>query len=225
LKQNMQIEVATGSTQETDGQVLAVAVFKDEKADEGFLKEIDEPCNGIIKSVLDSEELKGKEGESAFLHLSGNDNGKARRVLLVGVGERSEYTRASVSEMVGAAVRTLRGKNVKSIGVVPRFDGDAEDTASAAAEGAVIASFDLDKYRTVDKEERQIERLAVFIEGADADAVKRGIRRGQIIGESVNFTRDMANEPGAYLTPTMMADRARDVANECGLSIDVLDKE
>jgi leucyl aminopeptidase len=220
----MQIEVATGSTQETDGQVLAVAVFKDEKADEGFLKEIDEPCNGIIKSVLDSEELKGKEGESAFLHLSGNDNGKARRVLLVGVGERSEYTRASVSEMVGAAVRTLRGKNVKSIGVVPRFDGDAEDTASAAAEGAVIASFDLDKYRTVDKEERQIERLAVFIEGADADAVKRGIRRGQIIGESVNFTRDMANEPGAYLTPTMMADRARDVANECGLSIDVLDE-
>jgi leucyl aminopeptidase len=34
----------------------------------------------------------------------------------------------------------------------------------------------------------------------------------------------MANEPGAYLTPTMMADRARDVANECGLSIDVLDE-
>jgi leucyl aminopeptidase len=220
----MQIEVASGSIQETDGQVLAVAVFKDEKADEGFLKEIDGPCNGIIKSVLDSEELKGKEGESAYLHLSGNDNATARRVLLVGVGERSEYTRASVSEMVGAAVRTLRGKNVKSIGVVPRFDGDAEDTAAAAAEGAVIASFDLDKYRTVDKEERHIERMAVFIEGADADAVKQGIRRGQIIGESVNFTRDMANEPGAYLTPTMMADRARDVANECGLSIDVLDE-
>jgi leucyl aminopeptidase len=220
----MQIEVASGSMQKTDVQALAVAVFKDEKADDGFLKKLDESCGGMIKSVLDGEELKGKEGETAFLHLSGSANGKAQRLLLVGVGERSEYTRASVSEMAGTAVRTLRGKNVKSIGVVPRFEGDAEDTASAAAEGAVIALFDPDKYRTVEKEERQIDRLAVFIDGADRGAVDRGIKRGQIIGESVNFTRDMANEPGAYLTPTIMADRARDVANECGLSIDVLDE-
>ncbi len=220
----MQIEVASGSMQKTDVQALAVAVFKDEKADDGFLKKLDESCGGMIKSVLDSEELKGKEGETAFLHLSGSDNGKARRLLLVGVGERSEYTRASVSEMAGTAVRTLRGKNVKSIGVVARFEGDAEDTAAAAAEGAVIALFDPDKYRTVEKEERQIDRLAVFIDGADAGAIDRGIKRGQIIGESVNFTRDMANEPGAYLTPTIMADRAREMANECGLSIDVLDE-
>jgi leucyl aminopeptidase len=220
----MQIEVATGRLQETDVQALAVAVFKDEKADDGYLKELDGPCGGIIKSVIDSEEIKGKEGETAFLHLSENNKSKARRLLLIGVGERSEYTRASVSEMAGTAVRTLRGKNVKSIVVVARFEGDAEDTAAAAAEGAVIAEFDLDKYRTLDKEERQIERLAVFLDGADAEAMDRGIKRGQIIGESVNFTRDMANEPGAYLTPTMMADRARDVANECGLSIDVLDE-
>ena len=52
-----------------------------------------------------------------------------------------------------------------------------------------------------------------------------GIERGEIIGEAVNFTRDMANEPGAYLTPTIMADRAREVANEFNLSIDVLDEE
>ena len=220
----MQIEVGSGKIQDTDVQALAVAVFKDEKADDGFLKELDGTCNGMIKSVLDGEELKGKEGETAFLHLAGATAGKPSRLLLIGVGDRSDYTRASVSQMAGAAVRTLRGKSVKSISVMPRFDGDAEDTAAAAAEGAIIGTFDLDKYRTSDKEERVIERLAVFIDGADAKAVARGIQRGQIIGESVNFTRDMANEPGAYLTPTMMADRAREVANECGLSIDVLDE-
>ena len=220
----MQIDVGSGKIQDTDVQALAVAVFKDEKADDGFLKELDSTCNGMIKSVLDGEEVKGKEGETAFLHLAGAAAGKPSRLLLIGVGDRSDYTRASVSQMAGAAVRTLRGKSVKSISVVPRFDGDAEDTAAAAAEGAIIATFDLDKYRTSDKEERVIERLAVFIDGADGKAVERGIERGQIIGESVNFTRDMANEPGAYLTPTMMADRAREVANECGLSIDVLDE-
>ena len=47
---------------------------------------------------------------------------------------------------------------------------------------------------------------------------------GAIVGESINFTRDLANEPGAYMTPTDMAERAREIANEFGLSIDVLDE-
>ncbi len=62
------------------------------------------------------------------------------------------------------------------------------------------------------------------MDGADETALKRGVERGRIIGESVNFTRDLANEPGAYMTPTIMAERAREVANEFGLSIDVLDE-
>src|SRR6185436_4001508 len=37
-------------------------------------------------------------------------------------------------------------------------------------------------------------------------------------------TRDLANEPGAYMTPTDMADRARQIAAEFGLEIDVLDE-
>jgi leucyl aminopeptidase len=40
----------------------------------------------------------------------------------------------------------------------------------------------------------------------------------------VNFTRDLANEPGAYMTPTNMSERARDIATEFGLTIDVLDE-
>ena len=36
--------------------------------------------------------------------------------------------------MAGTAVRALRGKNVKSIGLVPRLDGKAEEIASVAVE-------------------------------------------------------------------------------------------
>src|SRR5467141_1106951 len=87
-----------------------------------------------------------------------------------------------------------------------------------------MAFFEPDKYRTSDKEERKIERLVVVLDGADRTDLKRGIERGRIIGESINFTRDLANEPGAYMTPTIMAERAREVANEFGLSLDVLDE-
>jgi leucyl aminopeptidase len=145
----MQIEASRGPIEQLDVQALAVAVFKDEKADNGFLKKLDELSGGLVGSALDAEEFSGKEGETAYFHLVGNDSLKARRLLLVGVGEASDYKSAQVSQMAGTAVRSLRSKKVKSIAVLPRASADASQTAATAVEGAYIALFDPDKYRTV----------------------------------------------------------------------------
>ena len=222
----MEIQTSNGRYAEADVQALAVAVFKDEKADEGFLKELDSATGGLVRSILESEELKGKEGEMAYIHLSSSANGlKAKRLLLVGAGERDDYKISQVSQLAGAAVRHLRARSVKSVGIVARLeDVDAGRVASAAAEGALIGLFEPDKYRTVEKEERTVDRLVVIAEGADEEALRRGAERGRIVGESVNFTRDLANEPGAYMTPTIMAERAQQIADEFGLEIDVLDQ-
>jgi leucyl aminopeptidase len=221
----MDLQVSAGPLKEQDVQALAVAVFKDEKADDGFLKELDGATGGLIKSVIESEELKGKEGETVYVHLAGSNEGlKARRLLLVGVGAREDYRAAQVSQMAGTAARVLRGKNIKSLALVARAEGEAEKFAAAAAEGAVMGIFEPDKYRTMEKEERTIDRIVVNSEGADEEALKRGAERGRIIGECVNFTRDLSNEPGAYMTPTDMADRAREIASEFGLNVDVLDE-
>jgi leucyl aminopeptidase len=220
----MQIESTNGPYSGLDVQALAIAVFKDEKADEGFLKKLDALTGGCITSVIDSEELKGKEAETVYLHLVGNSQIRAQRLLLVGVGDRNEYTTAQASQMAGTAVRVLRLKNAKSIAVVPRLDGNAEEVASVVAQGSVMGLFEPDKYRTVDKEKREIGRLIVVIDGANEADLQRGVERGKIVGEAVNFTRDLANEPGAYMTPTIMSERARQVATEFGLSIDVLDE-
>jgi len=220
----MQVDASRGPIEELDVQALAVAVFKNEKADDGFIKKLDELSGGLVRSALDADEFIGKEGETAYFHLVGNNKLKARRLMLVGVGEAADYKGAQVSQMAGTAVRSLRSKNAKSIAVVPRSSVDAREAATTAVEGAYIGLFDPDKYRTVDKEEKKIDRLVVVIEGADEAVLARAVKVGSIVGESVNFTRDLANEPGAYMTPTDMAERARDIANEFGLSIDVLDE-
>ena len=220
----MQVEASQGPFEQLDVQAIAVAVFKDEKADSGFLKKLDELTGGLVKSTIDAEEFSGKEGETAYFHLVGNDKLKAGRVLLVGVGAAKEYKNGGVSNMAGTAVRSLRSKNAKSIAVLPRVENDFEQASSVAVQGAFISVFDPDKYRTVDKEQKTVERLVVVVEGAAEDVLKRGVEAGKIIGESINFTRDLANEPGAYMTPTDMAERARDIANEFGLNIDVLDE-
>ena len=222
----MEIQTSNARPAELDVHALAVAVFKDEQADEGFLKDLDAATGGLVRAVLEAEELKGKEGETAYLHLAAAGGGaKARRLLLVGVGERADYGAAQVSQFGGAAVRYLRARNVKTVGLVPRLEvGDAGRAVQATVEGALIGLFEPDKYRTIDKEERAVERVVVVAEGADAEALRRGAERGRIVGESVNFTRDLANEPGGYLTPTVFAERAQEIANEFGLEIDVLDQ-
>lgn len=220
----MQVEGRSGRYQDVEAQALAIVVFKDESVEESFLKELNELTEGVVKSVIDSKELTGKEGETVYLHLPANSRIKAQRLLLIGVGPQADYKVAEVNQVGGTVARLLRGKNVKSLALVPRAKGNPENIASVAVEGAIMGLFELDKYRTVDKEERVIDRLIVIDEGVDEDSLKRGVARGRIIGECVNFTRDLANEPGDYLTPTVMAERAREIANEFGLSIDVLDE-
>lgn len=221
----MQVAGTNQNYREVDVQALAIAIFKDEKADSEFLRTLDALAGGMVAAAIESEELKGKEGDTAYFHLLSADGPKARRLLLIGVGEREHYDSAAVSRLAGTAARVLRGKSVKTIAIVPRGAGDAAEIASATIQGAIIGLFEPDKYRTVDKEERQLEKVVVVSDAPDADAVAVGAERGRIIGESVNFTRDLANEPGAYMTPTIMAQRARAIAGEFGLSVDVLDEE
>src|SRR5947199_229316 len=217
----------TGSSQsckKIDAQALAIAVFKDDKADHGLLKELDVATGGLVSRVIETEEFKAKEGETAYFHLADSEL-KAHRLLLIGCGERDAYKTQQVSQMAGTAARFLRRKNAKSVAIIPRAEGDVEKASQSVIAGAIMGLFEPDKYRTKDKEKRELSRVVVAIEGADEKVLKRGAERGRIVGESVNFTRDLANEPGIFMTPTILAERAKEVAKEFGLSIDVLDQK
>src|SRR5262247_4133657 len=105
----MQVEANQGPFADLDVQALAVAVFKDEKPNEGFLKKLDELSGGLVSSTIEAEEFVGKESETAYFHLVGNNKLKARRLLLIGVGDPKDYKAGQVSQMAGTAVRVLRG--------------------------------------------------------------------------------------------------------------------
>src|SRR5262249_1512577 len=51
-----------------------------------------------------------------------------------------------------------------------------------------------------------------------------GVERGRIIGEAVNLARELSNEPSSTLTPSELAERAKETASRFGLDIDILDE-
>ncbi|MFN2501010.1 MAG: leucyl aminopeptidase [Pyrinomonadaceae bacterium] len=220
----MKFQGITGNFTQANVEALAVAVFKGDKANSGVLKELDKLTGGLVAGVIKTEEFKGDAGEIALLRFSAKGNVNATRLLLVGVGEVADYMSHSVAQLAGTAARFLRKRNIKSIALLPRADGSATETAECAVQGFITSQFELDKYKTKEKADNQVTDLVICIEDAKPADLKQGIARGQAVGESMNFTRDLANEPPNILTPTEMANRAQEMAREVGLKCEVLDE-
>jgi leucyl aminopeptidase len=220
----MEFQGVTANFTETGVQALAVAVFKDEKPTSGLLKELDKLTAGHVTAALRSEEFTGESGETAHFRLTAKGKVKATRLVLVGAGDKAEYNEAGVAAAAGTAARSLRKVNVDAFAFAPRYAGGTVGAAQNAVQGVITSQFELDKYKTKDKNKKAIKRFAVFVDGASTGEVSRGISRGQAIGDSMNFTRDMANEPPNILTPTEMASRATKMARQMGLRCEVLDE-
>ncbi len=220
----MKFQGITGNFAEADADALAIPIFKGEKASSSELKELDKISAGLIASVMKAEEFKGESGETALLRFTPKGSVKASRMVLIGMGDRSEYELHSVAHFAGTAVRFLSKRNIKRMAILPRASGDATDVAQFAVQGCITSQFELDKYKTKDKHNKAVTSAVVCIDGANAAQLKNGIARGQAIGDSMNFTRDMANEPPNILHPTEMAKRAQAMAKEVGLKCEILDE-
>ena len=219
----MKFQGITGNFTEANVEALAVAVFKGESASSGVLKDLDKLTGALIASVMKAEEFKGDAGQTALLRFAAKGKVKASRLLLVGVGDKKDYRGSSVAAASGTATRYLRKRNVKSFAFLPRFGGTVEASQNAV-QAFITSQFELDKYKTKDKQNKAVTSLIVCVDGAKPADLKTGISRGQAIGESMNFTRDLANEPPNILHPTEMAARAAAMAKQVGLKCEVLDE-
>ncbi len=220
----MKFQGITGNYTAADADALAIAVFKGEKASGGVLKDLDKLTGGLVAEVIKAEEFKGDVGQVALIRFVPRAGIKASRLLLVGVGSRSDYKTYHVASLSGTATRFLRKRNIKSFAIDPRCDGNKVEAAQNAVQGFITSQFELDKYKTKDKNNKSVNGLIIYVAGAKAADLKNGIARGRIIGESMNFTRDLANEPPNILTPTEMAKRAAAMARQAGLKCQVLDE-
>jgi leucyl aminopeptidase len=215
--------ISSGFT-ETNVEALAVTIFKGEKASSAGLKELDKLSGGHVAAALKSEEIKGDAGDTLLVRLSPKGKLKAGLLLLVGVGDEKEYSEAGVFVAAGTATRFLRKCNVKSFAFLPRFKSGAALAVQNSVQAALTSQFELDKYKTKDKNIKAVTKVVVCVEGAGSSELKSGISRGVAIGDSMNFTRDLANEPPNILTPTEMAKRASKMASEVGLKYEVFDE-
>jgi leucyl aminopeptidase len=219
----MEVRAEFGRFYDVAADALVVTIYEGENASDGALKELDERTGGVITEMLGSDEMRGKQGDMLYIHRPGKI--RANRLLLAGAGKREEFSLDTIRKVSGAAARFLRGKGVRTMAMLRRSQLDLDKSAQVAVEGVLIGLFEPDTYKTENKEERRIEELILCAAGQISnDKLAGGVERGRIIGEAVNLARELINEPSSTLTPTELAERAKETANRFGLDIDVLDE-
>ena len=176
-------------------------------------------------AVLASGEYKAAANETVLLHSPAGL--KAKRLLIVGLGKKGKATVHAVRNAAGTAVRYTKPRAIRELTfAVPEAPAElgltltAADCVRAAVEGAFVGNFDPDTYRS-DRKDVSVKAFTLAAAGGDGTGVRVAFNEGVIIGESQNFARTLVNEPGNKLTPTVLGQRAAQMAAEVGLKSEV----
>jgi leucyl aminopeptidase len=217
----MQVHVSNDAAASVQAGALVVPVFAGGAVD-GPAAEIDKALGGAIADVVASGEIAGKPNETSLIHAK---DSPFKRVLVVGLGDRDAFKPSAIAKYAGTAVRFLGKRGVESLAIALPDGVDAALAGSFAAEGAVAATLDTTIYRSEADKPVVTKTVAVLAGRLDGAALAAGVQRGAVLGEAVNAARRMALAPGNDMTPTHLAQRARELAEDAGLEIDVLDED
>jgi leucyl aminopeptidase len=220
----MQIKVTSGDISTFKADAIVVNLFEGVGMPGGGTGAVDTAMGGAITELIASGDIRGKLGEFTLVHSLGRV--PAPRVIVAGLGKSAEFNLDKVRSLSGDLARYLRRNRIKDAGVITHGAGigglSPEDCAEAIAEGTIMGLYRFMRHKKPPEEDFEIESLTLVEHDASKVAsLESGVERGRILAEAANFCRDLANEPSNYLTPTEMADRAKDLAAETGLECEI----
>ncbi len=225
----MDVRVVNDQPWEVATDVLAVPIVVD-PAFEGPLDELDRRSGGELRALAAFRELSGKRYATS---LAASGELPANR--LVTVGHRRPRRR-SIARPSCASARPRSGASAAGrstawrSGSRPLVDASGESPETVAelvARGVVEGSYDpATIYReTVETSPPDLAELIIVAPGTDAAALTAAAERGVIVGEGANMARTLSNRASNDVSPEVLADEARAIAEEHGLWIDVIEPE
>jgi leucyl aminopeptidase len=184
-----------------------------------------------VERLLKAGAARGKAREVAFdLVECGKDD--YRRVYVAGVGPSDTLDAEKVRQAAGAVARAVRKHRIRSVGVVPpMLSHKGPSGTQAVVTGFLLASYDFAEYRGTgrkksDTEDDKAQHVNVSILSTDSAAkdIRAKVEHARVVCEAQNFARTIANRPGNEINPPKLAEVARQMCKEVGLTCRVLDE-
>jgi leucyl aminopeptidase len=222
----MEIKAIAGDIVKIETGAIIVNYFEDAKQLEGDAAAVDAALNGAISQLVKQGDIKGKLNEITLLHSPGKL--PSGRIVITGLGKKSELTLDKLRGAVGETCRYLRQKSVDRIASGLQGAGvngiKTEDAVQAITEGAILGLYAFRRHMTKKKNDyTEVKEFALV--GREEKIMTPAVTRAKVIAEAVNWARDMVNEPSNFMTPADMAEAARKIGADYGLKVEVLEKQ
>jgi leucyl aminopeptidase len=193
----LRVEVADKPLSEVDADLLAVLLFEGDDLPEPLAES---PGSGDVK--------RGYK-KTALLHPE-----TPGRALVVGLGDRNEFEPERARVAGAIAARTASSVEATSLALAGPDAGDPKAAATAMVEGAILASYRFDRFKSKkdgdDGSSKRLEEIAVIGDGALAESVEAA----RVGAEAANFARELQDLPSNVVTPSYLAGRAQAIADE-----------
>jgi leucyl aminopeptidase len=203
-----QVHVTTrdGAPEETAADTRVVGLFEGESL-----------AAPALQALVDLGEAKAGLKKVAVTHEDAPGGGQ-RRVLIAGLGKRSDF--GAESARVAAAAAAGRAKELGAVSL--SWAAPDPGVAGALVEGTLLKLYSFDRFKSGNDDNGGVESLEIAGDGVDAVQVD-GAR---VSAGATNAARDLQNLPANVATPTFLAERAGEIADQHdSLELELLDRE
>ena len=224
----MDIKLKQASITAAAADLIVVNLFQGVTAPGGATGAVDQALRGTISDVIAAGDFTGKSGEMLVLYTRGGTI-PAGRVLVIGLGEAGKFDLRAARNAAATAVRKARDLGAKTVATIVHGAGigglDPAAAAAALVEGTRLGLYRFEGYRSKPPKDWKPDPETFTVLGKDPAhlaAFQVGIARAEAVAAGVILARDLVNTPANYMTPSIMAERAAVLAQETGLTFDVL---
>ena len=196
--------------------MLAVGLFSAAKELDRLNKELDGRLHGAISRLMKLGDFTGKDGTSAVIY--GNGRIGAKRVLLVGLGEKKKATLDTLRKAAACAARKSVESKAKTLSLALHrafgTDFDVSAMGRACGEGTYLGSYRYDEF-VADNEDGRLDSLKIELidpDSATTQNLRKGLSAGVVVGRAQNYARTLANRPANVVNPAQLAAEAKELA-------------
>jgi leucyl aminopeptidase len=207
-----------------DVDALIIYLFQGEAELKGAVGDVNLGLDGLIQELIETGDISGKVGDIQVLYPRGAI--AARRVVLVGLGEKEEFNPEALRIASAGGAKKTRDLKAKTAAMV--LDGllSIEESAQALAEGALLGLYAYHGQKSSDVPDALPETLEVLVsDEANVSEAERGITKGVAFADGAYMARNLVNLPPNICTPSYMADQAQAMAEDLGLKFEAFGRQ
>ena len=221
----MEIKVEKGKAEKYSCELLLLFSFESPEKLEGSIRDVDLEWKGFISTLMKQGDIKGELFECRLFYTHGAL--PAKRVLLTGLGKKGEF---DLEKWRGAASRA--GQYIRDAGIkqfvfpIAKFDSFSEvELSESFVTGLLLGLYQFNEFKTLERDKiKEIGKVILLGEkDGETKSIGEGLRMGEIISEAVCLARDLVNGPSNQVTPSLLAQKARQIAKDYGMEIQVFD--